>query len=354
VLLHDRDLLGRQWSRLEQHGVGHTHLAQVVQRRAAIERSEIPDVEAQRLAQRPGVGSQPLAVPVGARIAGLDGQRETENDVFGGAQLVSVPLQPEQRADPCPQFRRVERLRDEIVGPRLDSAEAILALVEPRHEDHRNEAGVVARLEDAAHLDPVAARHHHVEQRQIGVLARDQLEGVVAAGRVVYNVAVGHEQAFQQGEIGGLVVGDDDAPASRRIWRFIGHERLTHTRVPSIDPPKPRRSRPPLVAGQMEAIARAREDACRCVNARCATAWPDLCRQMARSTPLPCSAEAPAGWRRRHIAFRALPIEEDACPDVGPGPNPPTTGCASSLFDGRVWRCWRGHRSNARPRRGPM
>src|SRR5437016_3946431 len=68
-----------------------------------------------------GVLGEALAVAIRAVVASLDRQREADDDRFGGVELVGVPFDAQQRANPRAQFVRVERLRYEIVGAGVDA-----------------------------------------------------------------------------------------------------------------------------------------------------------------------------------------------------------------------------------------
>ena len=64
----------------------------------------------------------------------------------------------------------VDRLGEEIVGAGLEPAHAVGCFRERGHHHHRNVGGAGIGLEALAGLEAVHARHHHVEQDEIGTL----------------------------------------------------------------------------------------------------------------------------------------------------------------------------------------
>src|SRR5439155_8999639 len=76
VLLDHLELGGRQTARLQQHGVRHGDLPDVVQVSALLQRGELLAIEVQALPHRDGVAGKPLAVTLRVRVAGFDGSRK--------------------------------------------------------------------------------------------------------------------------------------------------------------------------------------------------------------------------------------------------------------------------------------
>ena len=131
VPLHQLEFFGRQPARLEQHGVGHTHLAHVVQVAAPVQSLKIGGRQPERLAKRHGLARQSFAMPVGRGVARFDGQRQRHEGRLGRIEHVQHLLHARQRADPCPQLHRMHGLRQKLVGARLDALDAIRSSLSP-------------------------------------------------------------------------------------------------------------------------------------------------------------------------------------------------------------------------------
>jgi len=89
---------------------------------------------------------------------------ELEQFVFGRRRrALGRPAQ--DRTDPCDQLARVERFDHVIVGADLQPDDPVGRLALGRQQDHRDRE----RFADmAAQRQPVLARHHDVEQDQVG------------------------------------------------------------------------------------------------------------------------------------------------------------------------------------------
>ncbi len=174
--LHQLELFRRQLARLEQHGVRNADLADVVQVAAAVQRVQIVGRETQRPAEQDGVSRQALAVAVGVRVARLDGQRQRHERGLGGVERVDQVLHPRERCHARAQLVRVDRLRQELVGARLDPLDAIGHVRQPGHQDHRRQPRGGIGLEPAADLEAVQVRHPDVEEDDVRMVLLHRVE----------------------------------------------------------------------------------------------------------------------------------------------------------------------------------
>jgi hypothetical protein len=88
MFLHQVIFLPRQLSLLEQHAIRNGDLADVVKKRAPIERVEVRLIELQLTAERSRVVGQAIAVAFRARIARLDDASKREKERFGRFEVV--------------------------------------------------------------------------------------------------------------------------------------------------------------------------------------------------------------------------------------------------------------------------
>ena len=121
----------------------------------------------------------------------------------------AVTVQAEEAPDARAQLEPVVGLRHEVVGPGLEAGDARLAVVEGRDEDdgHLGEPGVLA--EAAAGLEAVDARHHDVEQDEVGRRRRRGLERLEAALARGDAQVVRGEQRAKRLAVARLVVHDE-------------------------------------------------------------------------------------------------------------------------------------------------
>ena len=88
---------------------------------------------------------------------------------------VGAGVRPTQdRLGPGDQFVEAERLLDVVVATERQPAHLVVGRIARRQEQHRRAIAVGAQ--PPAHLESVEVGHHHVEQHQVGLLLRDQLE----------------------------------------------------------------------------------------------------------------------------------------------------------------------------------
>ena len=87
---------------------------------------------------------------------------------LGVAHRLEEACRPEDREDARLELRRVERFADEVVGAGAEPVDELLGVID-RGQDEDGQRCLVERLADeAADLDPAHARHHPVEDQEIG------------------------------------------------------------------------------------------------------------------------------------------------------------------------------------------
>ena len=233
VGFHDLELLHRQLARLEQDGVGDADLADVVQRRRLVQQVDHAVGEhvgeARVVAQVLGQG---LHVQLGATdvVAGLVvarlGQRGHGHDghVLDGlhlqraqrhlalqvgalvAQEVGRGLERQVRGHARQQDGRADGLGDVVHRPQLQAQALVLHVGARGEEDHGNVARVQVRLEPAADLIAVHARHHDVEQDEVGrLLALRDLQRLLPLVGHLHVVVVAQQPAHEREVVGRVV-----------------------------------------------------------------------------------------------------------------------------------------------------
>ena len=96
------------------------------------------------------------------------------------AQLISDHLVLGQRTHARQQLQVVHRLGEEVVGAGAEAAQAILALVQRRHQHDRNMLGTRIVLQLPARINAVHFRHHDVHQDDVRLLGQRLVDGVHA------------------------------------------------------------------------------------------------------------------------------------------------------------------------------
>ena len=239
--LHDDPLGGVELARFEQHVIGNADLADVVQRRRAGQQIDV--VLAQRgLETRmlPQPGGQPLHIGLGAQdvIAGFgvanfrqmrqcpnrDALRKIVFDHapcdFGFERGVLVahplarPLGFELGAHPGQHHGGPQRLGDVVGGAKQQAAFLVRGTGQRREKGDRDVARGRVGAQPGQYRVAVHARHHHVEQDQVGrgQVAR-QTQPHFARVRRQHPV-VRPQQLPQHGQVLGRVVDDQDRGAS--------------------------------------------------------------------------------------------------------------------------------------------
>ena len=106
---------------------------------------------------------------------------ELARGLFAQLQLVQHHFQPQQRAEAGEQRLVLDRLGEEIIGAGLEPAHPVLLLAQGGDHDDRNMGGLGRLPEPTADLEAVHARHHDVEQHDVGALGLHLVERFLAA-----------------------------------------------------------------------------------------------------------------------------------------------------------------------------
>ena len=124
---------------------------------------------------------------------------------------------PKDGAEAREQLARRERLGDVVVGAELETDDAV-GLVALRGE---HEHGHVALRADAlADLEPVDARHHHVEEHGVDAALLEHRQPLLSVARALHRDAVLLEVAREQLEEPSVVVDEEHAHARHAYREF--------------------------------------------------------------------------------------------------------------------------------------
>ena len=89
-------------------------------------------------------------------------------------QLVVERLDAQQRAHAREQLGRVDRLAEEVVGAGVEALDALLGRIERGDQHDRQHRLRRVGADRAADVVAAHARHHHVEQHQVGPLGGER------------------------------------------------------------------------------------------------------------------------------------------------------------------------------------
>ena len=117
------------------------------------------------------------------RVARLDGERQRHERRLGRVERVDEVLHARQRTDAGAQFVRMHRLRQELVGARLDASDAIREVGLAGDQHHRRQPRRRIGLQPPADLEAVDPRHGDVEQDDVRVMLVHRLERRRAVAR---------------------------------------------------------------------------------------------------------------------------------------------------------------------------
>ena len=120
-------------------------------------------------------------------------------------QLVHDAAQTKLATEARHELDGLEGLAHEVVRPRFEGARDLVVGVEPRHDDDRHIARLLARPQDTEHLVAVGRRHHEVEQDQRGLKLVELRDGV------------GARRHRYMGQVGARERLDEDVPADRIV-----------------------------------------------------------------------------------------------------------------------------------------
>ena len=205
--------MGIETAVLEQDGIWHRDLADVVEEPAALERGQILGVETERFAEPRRVVGEALAVAVRAGIARFDRRTETEDDRFGRLELVGEAFQPHERLNARVQLRGIERLDQKVVAAGLDALQSIGAIA-LRGDDHdRHEARRRFLLQAAAHVEAFAARRDEIDEHEIGRRGPAGIERLASGQHHRDVVSFFRQDPLQKPSAGLVVVGYENRRA---------------------------------------------------------------------------------------------------------------------------------------------
>ena len=146
-------------------------------------------------------------------------------------ELAARRVQPVQRFHARHQLLAVHRLGQEVVGAGADAAHPALVILERGDEHDRDHRRRRVGLEPLADLETVGARHHDVEQHQVGRRRQHIDHRRVAAVHGLGGHSLALEQAGEVRRHVGIVVDDQHAERRGRGRREArGRDDLTHRR----------------------------------------------------------------------------------------------------------------------------
>ena len=133
------------------------------------------------------------------------------------------PGPAQQGADAGRQLLGHERLGDVVVGPGLQPGHHVVGVRPRRHDDDGHGA---AAAQGPAALEPVHAGQHEVDERDVGRRLGEQVESLLAAGGVLYLVALALQGEPHGGSDALIVLDDQDAsahePPAQLIQIWVG------------------------------------------------------------------------------------------------------------------------------------
>ncbi len=155
-----------------------------------------------------------------------------------------LPGQPRERADGALGLRPLDlvldplrqlavalpRLADVVVRALAEPLEPVVLFLLGGQHDDRDVARAVVRAQAMAGLEAVHARHHDVEEHEVGLLAQADLERLLSVLGDEHRVAFALEDESDRFANPRLVVGDENAGLSLR------HDALPSPRVAPTDP----------------------------------------------------------------------------------------------------------------------
>ncbi|MCY1428501.1 hypothetical protein D9M71_443880 [compost metagenome] len=180
MLAHHIPLRLIQLARLAQDGIGDANLANVVHRRGVQQIFGLVLAETGGQRQQPRVVAHADDVQAGLVVLVLGGHSQALDDLQAAFTQVVDTHQRQVGAHARLDDQRADRLGDVVHRADLEALGLVVDIGQCGDEDHRDGAGRRLALEHPAHLVAGHARHHHVEQDQVGPLAAGQLDGLVA------------------------------------------------------------------------------------------------------------------------------------------------------------------------------
>jgi hypothetical protein len=133
-------------------------------------------------------------------------------------RLVVQPLDAQQGTNPREELLAVDGLGEEIVGSRLQTADAFLLGVQ--RGDHHDRQHRVARVgaNPATGFEAVEAGHDDVEEDEVGPLRGNLPQGFFAALGGADLVAVESQDVVEQRDVGCRVIDHEDSRGRVRLF----------------------------------------------------------------------------------------------------------------------------------------
>ena len=122
--------------------------------------------------------------------------------------------------DPCPQLFGHERLGDVVDRAGVERAQQQFAILRGGQENHRYPMQLRLQFDLGQQFEAVHARHHHVQQQQVGDVGQGQNQRLFAGTGGEHFVAIARQQRAHRPQVGGLVVDDQNAAGA---GAGIGH-----------------------------------------------------------------------------------------------------------------------------------
>ena len=132
---------------------------------------------------------------------------------MGGAsaQFIDRKLEPDQRPNAGDQRDFVDRLGQEVVSARVETAHAIGWPVERGQENNRQMSGVARISQSSTDLETVHARHLHIEKNDVAFALLADGDRIGAVGRRQHLKIFQAQSRLEQFAVGPDVIDDQHA-----------------------------------------------------------------------------------------------------------------------------------------------
>jgi len=206
MLLNAGGFFRSQRAGLQQDRIRNRDFADVVDHAGAAQSFDLIFGEGEAFAEARGHFREAFAMAASVGVAGLNAVGQAEQHGFGVFQFVGDLFQTQQRASARQQFVQVDGLAQKIVGAGIDSLDAIFGGGEASDQHDGREAGFRGSFDAAADFEAVHARHHDVEQDQVGAEGGAFRYGGAAVGSVPDFETFAAQEEFQRGAGAHFVV----------------------------------------------------------------------------------------------------------------------------------------------------
>ena len=126
-------------------------------------------------------------------------------------QCVLESLDAQHRFHARFELGEVDRLRDVVVGTGVQSLDLVLGRIQRGLQDDRDERELLVRFDAPHDFEAIDARHHHVEQDQIGRGACYGMKRLLAIHRAIDGVPSRLQARPQQLDVVFVIVDDQNA-----------------------------------------------------------------------------------------------------------------------------------------------